>query len=85
LLSYCFEKLFALRVQLRTDENNIRSRKAIEKIGGIFEGILRNDMVRDDATKRNSAYYSIVESEWANTKEKLSRLLTGTFSDINKK
>ena len=63
LLTYCFEKLNAIRVQFKTDENNIRSRKAIEKIGGKFEGILRNDMLRDNGTKRNSAYYSIIDSE----------------------
>ena len=75
LLSYCFEKLLAKRVQLKTDEKIIRSRKAIEKIGGQLEGILRNDMIRDNGTTRNSAYYSITDSEWSNTKEGLLKLL----------
>ena len=75
LLTYCFEKLKAYRVQLKTDENNIRSRKAIEKIGGAFEGILRNDMIRDNGTKRNSAYYSIIDDEWMSKKELLQKLL----------
>ncbi len=74
LLTFCFEKLGALRVQLKTDENNIRSRKAIEKIGGNFEGILRNDMLRDNNTNRNSAYYSIISREWPVKKEKLMAL-----------
>jgi len=74
LLTYCFETLHALRVQLKTDENNIRSRKAIEKIGGQFEGILRNDMLRDNNTRRNSAYYSIIEEEWEEKKLNLSAL-----------
>ena len=74
LLTYCFEELGAVRVQLKTDENNIRSRKAIEKIGGRFEGILRNDMIRDNYTRRNSAYYSIIEEEWIGQKIKLINL-----------
>lgn len=74
LLTYCFERLQAIRVQLKTDENNLRSRKAIEKIGGQFEGVLRNDMLRDNFTKRNSAYYSITDEEWPDRKKKLTAL-----------
>jgi len=74
LLTYCFESLHILRVQLKTDENNIRSRKAIEKIGGQFEGIFRNDMLRENNTRRNSAYYSIIEEEWQEKKAKLTNL-----------
>ena len=64
MLTYCFEKASAVRVQFKTDENNIRSRKAIEKVGGRFEGVLRHDMLRDNGTNRNSAYYSIIDEEW---------------------
>lgn len=74
LLSHCFEHLQTVRVQLKTDEKNLRSRKAIEKIGGQFEGILRNDMIRDNQTRRNSAYYSIIEEEWTEKKLKLKCL-----------
>jgi RimJ/RimL family protein N-acetyltransferase len=74
LLSYCFEQLNAVRVQLKTDERNLRSRKAIANIGGHFEGILRNDMIRDDGTFRNSAYFSIISEEWPVKKENLKRL-----------
>lgn len=74
LLTYCFETIKTVRVQLKTDENNVRSRKAIEKIGGKLEGILRNDMLRDDQSRRNSAYYSIIEEEWEDKKSKLISL-----------
>lgn len=74
LLQYCFENLHAVRVQLKTDENNIRSRKAIEKIGGQFEGILRNDMIRDNGTNRNSAYFSIINEEWKDKKIQLTNV-----------
>ena len=75
LLSYCFERMEAQRVQLKTDENNLRSRKAIAKIGGQFEGILRHDMLRDNGTKRNSAYFSILDHEWDSVKSRLTDLL----------
>lgn len=75
MLTFCFETLGTLRVQFKTDENNIRSRKAIEKIGGKFEGILRNDMVRENKTNRHSACYSIIEKEWSETKFKLTKML----------
>lgn len=75
LLTYCFEKANASRVQFKTDENNLRSRRAIEKIGGQFEGIMRHDMLRDNMTKRNSAYYSIIDSEWNDVKNNLMDLL----------
>ncbi len=74
LLTYCFKHLKAIRVQLKTDENNLRSRKAIEKIGGQFEGILRHDMLRDNGTKRNSAYYSLLDEEWEVKKTDLINL-----------
>ena len=76
MLTACFEQLSARRVQLRTDVNNIRSRKAIEKIGGQFEGIIRNDMVRDDGTSRDSVYYSIVMEEWDEVKANLDGLIS---------
>ncbi len=73
LLTHCFEELKTVRVQLKTDENNLRSRKAIEKIGGQFEGILRNEMIRDNNTNRNSAFYSIIDDEWILKKETLTK------------
>ncbi len=75
LLTFCFETLGTSRVQLKTDANNIRSRKAIEKIGGAFEGILRNDMLRADGSKRHSAYYGLIEEEWPGRKAALQALL----------
>jgi RimJ/RimL family protein N-acetyltransferase len=74
LLTFCFEELKTIRVQLKTSVENIRSRRAIEKIGGHYEGILRYDMIRDNGTKRNSAYYSIIEDEWESVKSKIKNI-----------
>lgn len=76
LMTYAFETLGTYRVQYRTDENNQRSRKAIAKIGATYEGVLRYDIVRDNGTRRNSAYFSVLDTEWDVVKKNLmSRLL----------
>ncbi|MDR2224089.1 MAG: GNAT family N-acetyltransferase [Flavobacteriaceae bacterium] len=75
LMSYCFEVLKTNRVQLKTKDTNIRSRKAIEKIGGVFEGILRKDKIQQDGTTRNAAYYSILNTEWEDAKQKIELLI----------
>lgn len=73
LLNYCFDVLSAIRVQLVTDEINTRSRKAIEGIGGVFEGILRNERIRENGIYRNTVMYSILPDEWAVVRERLVR------------
>lgn len=64
LLSYAFDKLNAERVAFNTDERNWESRKAIEKIGGKMEGVLRQHMLMYDGFRRNTVCYSILKSEW---------------------
>ncbi len=64
MLSHAFEVWQVLRICLHTDERNERSRAAIERIGGKFEGILRAHRLASDVTARNSARFSIVASEW---------------------
>lgn len=75
LLAHCFEKGNIMRVELKTREANIRSQKAIEKIGGIKEGLLRCYRKNDDGTFRNTIVYSIIRPEWPNTKTLLERLI----------
>ena len=64
LLQYAFEKLNFVRVQFTANALNARSRAGIEKIGGKFEGILRNVMILPDGKLRDDAYYSIISAEW---------------------
>lgn len=75
LLKYCFEVLKTVRVQIKTDLTNVRSQRAIEKIGATREGVLRAHIIREDETLRDSVYYSILATEWKNVKEKLEQLL----------
>ncbi|WP_247234250.1 GNAT family N-acetyltransferase [Telluribacter sp. SYSU D00476] len=64
LLEFAFDKLNAERVEFKTDERNLASRQAIERIGGQFEGILRRHTLMHDGFRRNTVYYSILKSEW---------------------
>jgi RimJ/RimL family protein N-acetyltransferase len=67
-----FEGWGALRVQLKTDENNARSRAAIQRIGAKFEGVLRKQMLRPhDGYQRNTAMFSITDDEWPAAKARL--------------
>ncbi len=75
LLTFCFETLKATRVQLKTQHDNIRSRKAIEKIGGVYEGVIRKHMLKDDGSFRSSAYFSILDDEWSSVKPRLEDML----------
>lgn len=75
MLTYAFERWQVLRVCLHTDVRNQRSRAAIERIGGKFEGILRAHRMASDYTARDSARYSIVQQEWPEVKRRLTQLL----------
>lgn len=68
MLSFVFDELNAERVEFKTDERNTASRHAIEKIGGQFEGILRQHTLMYDGFRRNTVYYSILKQEWQNLK-----------------
>jgi N-acetyltransferase len=70
LLRHAFETLGCIRVQLKTDGRNERSRQAIERIGGQFEGILRKHMIMPYGL-RDSAFYSIIDDEWPAVKQRL--------------
>lgn len=71
LLRHAFESWGAIRVELKTDSKNERSRAAILKLGAQFEGILRAHRIRPDGTLRDTAMYSILSTEWPGVKEKL--------------
>ena len=71
LLSHAFETLGCIRVQLKTDLRNERSQKAIERIGAVKEGILRNHMILPDGHYRHSVFYSILDTEWPEVKSRL--------------
>ena len=75
MLERGFEHYDAVRIQLKTDSLNLRSRRAIEKIGAKFEGILRSHRIRPDGEVRDTAIYSITKDEWPDVKELLKQRL----------
>ena len=64
LLSHAFDTLGAIRVEFKTDSRNLRSQRALERIGATREGLHRQHMIMADGHLRDSVYYSIIDKEW---------------------
>ena len=79
LLRFAFEEWGTARVELKTDERNVRSRNAISRIGATFEGVLRNYqpslVVGEESMYRNTAIFSITNDEWPTAKARLHSML----------
>jgi len=75
MLRHAFETLKCIRVELKTDALNQRSRQAILRIGAREEGVLRQHMVTWSGRLRDSVYFSILDSEWAGVKADLEARL----------
>jgi RimJ/RimL family protein N-acetyltransferase len=71
LLSHAFETLGMIRVELKTDALNEKSRNAILRIGATQEGIFRKHLVCQSGRMRDTVYFSILDSEWPEKKSKL--------------
>jgi RimJ/RimL family protein N-acetyltransferase len=75
MLRHAFDTLGATRVELKTHEGNEKSRNAMLRIGAQFEGIHRKHMLQPDGTRRDTAWYSIVDDEWPGAKARLEEML----------
>jgi N-acetyltransferase len=75
MLANAFDVWNVHRVTLKTDERNAKSRRAIERLGAVFEGVRRAHMPAQDGSVRNSAYYSIVRAEWPDVRRQLEAAL----------
>ncbi|MBK5228438.1 MAG: GNAT family N-acetyltransferase [Actinobacteria bacterium] len=75
MLAHAFETWEVHRVTLKTDARNQRSRTAMERVGCRFEGVRRAHMPALDGGIRDTAYYSILRSEWPAVKERLEALI----------
>ena len=73
LIKHAFEQLGAIRVELRTHESNQKSRNAILRVGANFEGILRKSKILDNGEHRNTALFSIIDTEWPDVKANLEQ------------
>jgi RimJ/RimL family protein N-acetyltransferase len=75
MLRHAFEVWNCIRVELKTDALNEKSRNAILRIGAKFEGIFRQHMITSTGRLRDTAYYSIIDSEWPEVRERLLKYL----------
>jgi RimJ/RimL family protein N-acetyltransferase len=75
MLRHAFETWNCIRVELKTDVLNERSRRAIERIGAKQEGVLRSHMIMHTGRVRDTVYYSIIASEWPVVKSRLEAML----------
>jgi RimJ/RimL family protein N-acetyltransferase len=78
MLCHAFETWKCLRVELKTDAFNQRSRQAILRLGAKEEGTLRNHMLTWDGRQRDSVYFSILDTEWPEVKRRLSSKIEGS-------
>ena len=77
MLAHAFETLGCIAVDLRTHEKNLQSRAAIERLGAKLDGLLRNHRIMPDGSVRNTATYSIIDTEWPGVKAALAARLRG--------
>ncbi|MDN3655124.1 GNAT family protein [Ferruginibacter paludis] len=70
LLNFGFDELQLNRIELKTSQLNLKSQAAMLKIGAVKEGILRNHMITDNGTVRNTVYFSFIKEEWPAVKNR---------------
>jgi RimJ/RimL family protein N-acetyltransferase len=75
MLSHAFDKLSCICVQFQTDAFNEKSRKALERLGACCDGILRSHRICQDGRIRDSVFFSIIEPEWPQVRERLLQRL----------
>jgi RimJ/RimL family protein N-acetyltransferase len=75
LMEHAFERLECVRVELKTDARNERSRAAMAALPAQFEGVLRKHMIVPGVGQRDSAYYSVTDEEWPEVRLNLERRL----------
>lgn len=71
MLNFAFEELGLNRVELKTAGTNLKSQRAMEKIGATREGVLRKHSINDAGITRDTVYYSFINDEWPAIKEKI--------------
>ncbi len=71
MLNFAFEELKLNRVELKTAGTNLKSQRAMEKIGAVREGVLRKHSINDIGVARDTVYYSFINEEWPAIKESI--------------
>lgn len=74
LMHYAFHELGIGRIAFKTDVNNQRSQRTIQRLGATREGLLRHHMRRPDGSVRDSVIYSLLSTEWPAVKQRLTKI-----------
>ena len=85
MLRHAFEQMGCIRVELKTNSLNVKSRNAILRIGAKEEGVFRNHMINDDGSIRHTVYYSIIDAEWPEVKRRLEEKLQAASERLPEK
>ena len=80
MLGHAFEAEGCERVQLKTDLRNLRSQRAIERLGAVREGVLRQHIVLPEGKLRDSVVYSVLRPEWPAVRARLKSALERPWS-----
>ncbi len=75
LLQYIFDTLGFIRVDFKVASQNLRSQKAVEKIGGVKEGVLRRFSLRNDGSPTDTVIFSMLDDEWPENKLRLQEMV----------
>jgi RimJ/RimL family protein N-acetyltransferase len=81
LMQYAFETLGYQRVEFEVAHQNERSQKAVLKIGGVQEALLRKHGLHADGTLRHTYVFSIIDDEWTEKKEHLQDLIQSSLPE----
>lgn len=80
LLQYIFDTLGFVRVEFKVAGQNLRSQKAVEKIGAVKEGVLRRFALRNDGSSADTVIFSMLNDEWPENKRRLQEMVAVTDS-----
>ena len=83
LLNHAFETLLTNRVELNTDARNVRSQRAIERLGAVCDGVLRCHTIMRDGFVRDTMNYSFTMNDWPATKIRLRNLLEARMPGVH--
>ncbi|MEK5032412.1 GNAT family protein [Paenibacillus sp. FSL R7-0302] len=79
LLQHAFEVLGLIRVDFSIVSHNLRSQRAIERIGAVREGVLRKHRITADGAVMDNVLYSIIDEEWPAVKKNLQYLVNEKY------
>ncbi|WP_172255035.1 GNAT family N-acetyltransferase [Saccharibacillus deserti] len=79
LLRHCFERMSVIRVQLSVSSLNLRSQRAVKRIGAVQEGIFRKHRIEPGGPVHDNIFYSVLDTEWPDVRQRLIGLMAKKY------